>query len=104
MEFLRSSMRKPPRQVERCAVLGPWSQGETAFSPSHLIIWPRGKSKRKDYRSPIGFGSLAAISSNKLAHSGPSECEHHKFVRELSRRSLAKLVVSGSEPSQPEVT
>src|SRR5258707_893992 len=40
-------MRKSPRQVECCAALGPWSQGETAFSPSHLIIWPRRKSKRK---------------------------------------------------------
>src|ERR1700738_5002202 len=54
MECLRSPMRKSPRQVERGAVLGPWSQGETAYSPSHLIIRSPGKSKRKDYRTPMG--------------------------------------------------
>src|SRR5882762_11532858 len=46
MEYLRSSMRKSPRQVECCAVLGPESQGETAFSPSRLIIRPGRKCNR----------------------------------------------------------
>src|SRR6267142_1807249 len=46
MEYLRSSMRKSPRQVECCAVLGPESQGETAFSPSRLIIRPGLKCNR----------------------------------------------------------
>src|SRR5229473_1811144 len=39
-------MRKSPRQVECCAALGPWSQGETAFSPSRLITRPGRKCNR----------------------------------------------------------
>jgi hypothetical protein len=37
IECLASSMRKPPRHVECCAVLGPRSQGETAFSPAGFV-------------------------------------------------------------------
>jgi hypothetical protein len=50
-------------------VLGPWSQGETAFSPSHLIIGPRGKIKRQVYRPLIRFRSFAAIFGKKLVRS-----------------------------------
>src|SRR5665811_2530918 len=41
-----------PRQVECCAVLGPESQGETAFSPSGFLIWRDRKRNRSDYAQP----------------------------------------------------
>src|SRR5712671_2438695 len=64
MEYLRSSMRKSPRQVECCAALRPESQGETAFSPSRLIIRPGPKCNRN--RNANGQKTIEA---------------HHKFVR-----------------------
>jgi hypothetical protein len=46
MEGMLRSTRKPPRQVECCAVVGPEPQGETAYSPSRVLICADRKSKR----------------------------------------------------------
>jgi hypothetical protein len=82
MECLGSSMRKSPRQVECCAVLGPWPQGEPAFSPLHLIIWPPGKSKRVDYRVRVAL----PVAPGHFDRQTPPrkkmfDCEDHKLVR-----------------------
>jgi hypothetical protein len=61
IEWVLPSMRKIPRHVECCAVLGPRSQGETAFSPSRLLIGVSRKS---------------------------NSCLHAKFVRIVRRVSL----------------
>src|SRR5450631_997625 len=56
IEFLLRSMRKSPRKIECCAVVGPKSQGDTAFSPSGLLIWPDCKRNRDDpYRAAFRF-------------------------------------------------
>jgi hypothetical protein len=44
-------MRKPPRHVECCAVLGPRSQGETALPLRVLLVRRRRKRKRNRHRA-----------------------------------------------------
>lgn len=51
IECLPSSMRKPPRHVECCAVLGPRSQGETALPLRVLLVSPHRKRNRNRYRA-----------------------------------------------------
>src|SRR5882724_7645801 len=68
MEYLRSSMRKSPRQVECCAVLGPESQGETAFSPSRLIIRPGLKCNRN--RNANGQKTIEGTSQIRADRAG----------------------------------
>src|SRR5258708_527541 len=56
-------MRKPPRQIECCAVVGPKSRGETA-SPSDLLIWPCGKSNGNN-QAGARFGGLACFADRR---------------------------------------
>src|SRR5258708_40326491 len=56
-------MRKSPRQIECCAVVGPQSQGETA-SPSNLLIWPCGKSNGNNQAGAC-FGGLACFADRR---------------------------------------
>src|SRR5882724_3940469 len=60
-------MRKSPRSIECCAVIGPKSQGETASSPTHFLFWLNCKSKQ-DRQRECGITNLCGSSSRNKRH------------------------------------
>ena len=62
-EGLLSSMRKSPRLVECCAVLGPKPQGETALPPTNATtsFEPHERIPRRSHGRPIGDLSIEPI-------------------------------------------
>src|SRR5437762_14148831 len=68
IELLLRSMRKSPRNVECCAVVGPKSQGDTAISPAKIISSSNFKIKRNS--KPAELATLFARQPG----------EHHKIV------------------------
>jgi len=85
IECLPSSMRKPARHVECCAVLGPRSQGETALSPAGFVNQapPQTQEEPAPGTAKAVFPrTLAAFFRNKLITvQQTNQSVHHKFVR-----------------------
>jgi hypothetical protein len=62
-------MRTSPRHVECCAVLGPKSQGETAFSPLDLLVGGDLESNsclRANFVRIFGWGSVGNSSAGSI--------------------------------------
>jgi hypothetical protein len=91
MEGMLRSTRKSPRQVECCAVVGPESQGETAYSPSRMLICADRKSKRVN----DGGRSLTNLCKPKGASNASSSSDDRIFsLRHIRPRFGTCLAVT----------
>ena len=103
-------MRNPPRQVERCAVLGPESRGETASSPSGLLVGRvanargtsagHGESSLCPDRSSHSPGDKPAASRTSLIRADRPSASRSEMCRQhfgtfCSRDDLERLDVLG---------